>query len=104
MKHRRMAWTACVVLVSGLGISGLLAGGCGGDDTAPAGTAGAGGSAGSTTTAAGGNNAGTAGTGGGSTGGGGTATTKDSGSDAPVACMPAKMTPTAMKKLFARLA
>ena len=33
---KRMAWTACVLVVSSLGISGMLAGGCGGDDEAPA--------------------------------------------------------------------
>jgi len=97
---KRMAWTACVLVVSSLGISAMLAGGCGGDDTAPPpGTGGSGGSAGS---GASGSKAGSAGTGGGASGAGGggsgTAVTTDSGSDAPAACMPAKTTPTAMEK------
>jgi hypothetical protein len=55
MKHRRMAWAAGVVAISTLGLTGIFAEGCGGDDTA---TPGSGGSAGS------GGQAGTAGTGG----------------------------------------
>src|SRR5260221_9555286 len=69
MKHRRTALTACFVVVSGLGIAGMMAGGCGGDDTAPAAAAGAGGTAGKT--GAGGSIAGSGGTGGTSAGFGG---------------------------------
>lgn len=104
---RRTAWTACIVVVSSLGIAGMLAGGCGGDDTAPADNTGAGGTAGTSSGAAGTSSgtSGTAGTGG-STGGSagtagsaaGSAGTTDSGSDAPVACMPAKVTPTPADK------
>jgi len=69
MDYRRTAFVTCILALSGLGISGALAEGCGGDDTAaPAttgGTAGAGGAGG------------TAGSGGSSAGSGGRA---DSGS------------------------
>jgi hypothetical protein len=62
MEHRRMAWAACLVAISTLGLSGIFSQGCGGDDSAPpVGTAGSGGT--------GGSSGGSAGTGGGGTGG-----------------------------------
>jgi len=85
MKHRRTAWAACVVAIATLGLSGILAEGCGGDDssggpTGSAGTAGSGGSGGSGGSATGGGGAG-----GSKAGSAGSAGTKgDSGpSDAP---------------------
>src|SRR5262245_49974734 len=67
MKHRRTAWAACIVGITTLGLSGIVAEGCGGDDNAnPTTTTGGGGGAGG-------------GTGGASTGGGGTGGTGGSG-------------------------
>jgi len=79
MKHRRITWAACIVGMTALGLSGIVAEGCGGDDNAaPGGTAGSGGAGGGT---------GGASTGGGGTGGtgGGTGGVKadGGGSDAP---------------------
>ncbi len=93
MKHRRMAWTACVVAITTLGLSGILAEGCGGDDNAPpGGTAGSGGSAGS----AGSSNTGGGGSGGSSAGtastGGSAGGSMDSGIDARAFCSAAIMT------------
>jgi hypothetical protein len=95
---RRTAWTACIVAITSLGLGGIIAEGCGGDDSSgsPTGAAGSGGSTGttgtggSTTSGSGGTtttsgSGGTGGSGGTSTGTGGTggSTSKDSGSDAP---------------------
>jgi hypothetical protein len=92
MKHRRTAWTACIVAITSLGLGGIIAEGCGGDDSSgsPTGAAGSGGSTSTSTTGTGGSTTttgtgGTGGSGGTSTGTGGTggSTSKDSGSDAP---------------------
>src|SRR3954463_10065841 len=89
MTHRRMAWTACVVTISALGLSGILAEGCGGDDsTNPTTGGGSGGSAGKGgSTSAGGGGAGRncAGPGGsGASAGAGGSARGDSGMDAPI--------------------
>src|ERR1700704_1277391 len=87
MKHRRMAWTACVVGITTLGLSGVLSQGCGGDDTSagPTGTAGSGGSAGggSGGKGTGGGTAGVGTAGGGAGGGAGGAKVDGGQSDAP---------------------
>jgi hypothetical protein len=71
MEYRRTALVACMFAVTGLGISGIIAGGCGGDDTS--GTPGTGGSAGSGVGSTGGGKGGSGGTAGsgGSAGNGG---------------------------------
>jgi hypothetical protein len=79
-----MAWAACVVSITALGLSGILAEGCGGDDNAPGtgGTAGTGGSGGGTGGKGGSTNTG----GGGTTGGGGSGGAMDAGIDAQAVC------------------
>ena len=80
-----MAWVACVIGITALGLSGIAAEGCGGDDNAAPGTTGSGGSGGGTGgQSAGGAGGGTAGGGTAGTGGGnGGAKADGGGSDAP---------------------